>query len=219
MQDFLVKWEKSRTFAVVKHLTLFTLIPLLLLLAAFDGGRREQIRGAVLLIPDAVAIMFNDMMYPNNSAVHGQKRKNAIEKDGKLSFQESLAWWSVGNGETVEVDVNSLNLDFIDVSNKEVGSVWCVDVEPGGQHQWGVYGTLTVGYVGNHELVVFPDKYDFDIKPNPTKNPIVNSRNRWTRIDKAIHGSGTPYYVVFKGKYKLKSDQEVGSPNHSLASL
>ena len=122
MQDFLVKWEKSRTFAVVKHLTLFTLIPLLLLLAAFDGGRREQIREAVLLIPDAVAIMFNDMMYPNNSAVHGQKRKNAIEKDGKLSFQESLAWWSVGNGETVEVDVNSLNLDFIDVSNKEVGS-------------------------------------------------------------------------------------------------
>ena len=87
-----------------------------------------------------------------------------IEKDGKLSFQESLEWWSIGNGETLEVDVNSLNLDFIDVTNIKIGSVWPVSVEPGGIHQWGVYGTITVGYLGNKELVVYPDKYDFDIK-------------------------------------------------------
>lgn len=155
-------------------------------------------------ITGAFAIMFNDMMHPKNSSEYRQKRKKAIEKDGKLSFQESLEWWSIGNGEAIEVDVNSLNLDFIDVSNREIGSVWYVSVEPGGKHQWGVYGTITVGYVGNKELVVFPDKYDFDIKPNPTNNPSVTRRNLWTRIDKAIHGNGTPYYIVFKGKYKLK---------------
>ena len=155
-------------------------------------------------ITGAFAIMFNDMMHPKNSSEYRQKRKKAIEKDGKLSFKESLEWWSIGNGEAIEVDVNSLNLDFIDVSNREIGSLWYVSVEPGGKHQWGVYGTITVGYVGNKELVVFPDKYDFDIKPNPTNNPSVTRRNLWTRIDKAIHGNGTPYYIVFKGKYKLK---------------
>ena len=155
-------------------------------------------------VTGAFTVMFNDLMHPKNLTEYRQMRKKEIEKDGKLSFQESLEWWSIGNGETLEVDVNSLNLDFIDVTNIKIGSVWPVSVEPGGIHQWGVYGTITVGYLGNKELVVYPDKYDFDIKPNPTNKPDVAKRNLWTRIDKVIHGEGTPYTIVFRGKYKLK---------------
>ena len=61
-------------------------------------------------------------------------------------------------------------------------------------------------YLGNNEIVLFPDVYDFDIKPNPTNNPTVSRRSLWTKIDKAIHGRGVPYKIVFKGKYKLKKN-------------
>lgn len=157
-------------------------------------------------ITGAFAIMFNDMMHPKNKTEYRIKRKKELEKDGNLTFAESVEWWSIGNGETIEVDVNSLNLDFIDISNRKVGSVWYESLEPGGKHQWGVYGTVTVGYLGNNEIVLFPDVYDFDIKPNPTNNPTVSRRNLWTKIDKAIHGKGVPYKIVFKGKYKLKKN-------------
>lgn len=175
--------------------------------SAVLGGTVDELGGGKFAngaITSAFSIMFNDMMHPQNITEYRRLRKKEIEKDGKLSFYEAQEWWAIGNGETIEIDVNSLNLDFIDVSNKKIGSVWYVSVEPGGKHQWGVYGTITVGYLGNKELVVYPDKYNFDIKPNPTNDPSVTKRNIWTRIDKAIHGKGTPYHIVFKGKYKLK---------------
>lgn len=155
-------------------------------------------------ITGAYSMMFNDLMHPQNMTEYRSIRKKEIEADGALSFSEAHEWWNIGNGETIEVDINSLDLNFIDVSNKKPGDVWSVSLEPGGKHQWGIYGNVKVGYLGDNKIVVFPDVYDFDIKPNPLNKPEINRRNRWTKIDKIIHGEGVPYKIVFKGIYQLK---------------
>ena len=54
-------------------------------------------------------------------------------------------------------------MDFLDVSNMKPGFIWGQSLEPGGKHQWGVFGNVTIGYLGNNEVVVFPDYYDFNI--------------------------------------------------------
>ena len=175
--------------------------------SAVLGGTVDELGGGKFAngaITSAFSMMFNDMMHPKNSTEYRQALKEEIEKDGKLTIFESMEWWAIGNGETLEIDVNSLDLDFIDVTGMKPGHVWTQSLEPGGKHQWGVFGNVTIGYLGNNEIVVFPDYYDFDIKPNPNNDPDISRRNRWTKIDKAIHGDGVPFHIVFKGKYKLK---------------
>ncbi|MBO4719364.1 MAG: VCBS repeat-containing protein [Prevotella sp.] len=175
--------------------------------SAVLGGTVDELGGGKFAngaITSAFSIMFNDMIHPKNITEYRRLRKKEIEKDGKLSFYEAQEWWAIGNGETLEIDVNSLNLDFLDVSNMKPGFIWGQSLEPGGKHQWGVFGNVTIGYLGNNEVVVFPDYYDFNIIPNPNNDPDITRRNRWTKIDKVIHGNGNPYKIVFKGKYKLK---------------
>ena len=58
-----------------------------------------------------------------------------------------------------------------------------------------------VEYLGNNSFRVWPDKYDFNIQTKNFFNWSTIKRNIETIGAKFLHGTGTPYKIIFNGLY------------------
>ena len=146
-----------------------------------------------------------------------QKLKRKIERDGKLTLSEAMKWYKKGNGETIEVDINSLNLDFLitEVQGKPIGYVFCFSTIRGGIGQFLVYGSLTAKYYGDNMIRLYNDTYNFE--PHSTSDEHL--RNIETEIGNFVHGQGTPFQIHFNGTYTIKNAFEQFSNRLSKSPL
>ena len=67
-----------------------------------------------------------------------------------------------------------------------------------------VYGSITVEYLGNNSFRILPDMYDFDIHANSFFSWHTIKRNIETIGAGILHGSGTPFKIIFNGLYQNK---------------
>ena len=67
-----------------------------------------------------------------------------------------------------------------------------------------VYGSITVEYLGNNSFRILPDMYDFDIHANSFFSWGTIKRNIETIGAGILHGSGTPFKIIFTGLYHNK---------------
>ena len=67
-----------------------------------------------------------------------------------------------------------------------------------------VYGSITVEYLGNNSFRILPDMYDFDIHANSFFSWGTIKRNIETIGTGILHGSGTPFKIIFNGLYPNK---------------
>jgi len=135
-----------------------------------------------------------------------QKIISEIQNDGKLSFEEAYYWYGYGDGSTIHVDASKLDLEKIDITNRKVGEHWSIQtLTSSGSYSVGlVYGSITVEYQGNNSFRILPDTYDFDIHTNNFFNWHTIKRNIETIGAGILHGSGTPFKIIFNGLYHNK---------------
>ena len=65
-----------------------------------------------------------------------------------------------------------------------------------------VYGSISVIYVGNNNFKIQPDIYDFDIHWKMGLRTLI--RNIETIGASYLHGTGTPFKIIFNGLYHNK---------------
>ena len=135
-----------------------------------------------------------------------QKIISEIQNDGKLSFEEAYYWYGYGDGSTIHVDASKLDLEKIDITNRKVGEHWSIQtLTSSGSYSVGlVYGSITVEYQGNNSFRILPDTYDFDIHTNNFFNWHTIKHNIETIGAGILHGSGTPFKIIFNGLYHNK---------------
>jgi hypothetical protein len=85
--------------------------------------------------------------------------------------------------------------------NLKVGDEFPIYTFDGDYKQAVVYGKLTGVYQGNKYISIKSDYYDFNIEPWRKDN---FWRNVGTIYSKWVNGHGTPFWIHFKGLYKLK---------------
>ena len=165
----------------------------------------------------AFIMMYNELQHPKSDIMLRQKLKRKIERDGKLTLSEAMKWYKKGNGETIEVDINSLNLDFLitEVQGKPIGYVFCFSTIRGGIGQFLVYGSLTAKYYGDNMIRLYNDTYNFE--PHSTSDEHL--RNIETEIGNFVHGQGTPFQIHFNGTYTIKNAFEQFSNRLSKSPL
>ena len=135
-----------------------------------------------------------------------QKIISEIQNDGKLSFEEAYYWYGYGDGSTIHVDASKLDLGKIDITNRKVGDQWPIQtLTSSGSYSVGlVYGSITVEYQGNNSFRILTDTYDFDIHTSNFFNWHTIKRNIETIGAGILHGSGTPFKIIFNGLYHNK---------------
>lgn len=141
-----------------------------------------------------------------NDLEYKQRIIKDIQKDGMLTFKEAYYWYGYGDGSDITVDASKLELGKIDTTGKKVGDQWTVPtLSWSGNHDVGlVYGTVTVEYKGNNTFYIFPDTYNFDIHTENFFTLHTIKRNIETIGASMLHGSGTPFNIIFKGYYHNK---------------
>lgn len=108
-----------------------------------------------------------------------------------------------GDGSTINVDVNSLELDFLafslDFESMEVGHRFSFSTLKGGIDQFLVYGSVSAKYYGDNNIRLYNDKYDFD--QHASSKEYVRNIETW--IGDKVHGKGTPFEIKFNGTYHI----------------
>ncbi len=67
-----------------------------------------------------------------------------------------------------------------------------------------VYGNIRVEYRGNNSFRILPDTYDFDIHTKTFFSWHTIKRNIETIGAAILHGTGTPFNIIFNGLYYNK---------------
>ena len=167
--------------------------------SAVLGGTVSELGGGKFAngaITGAFSMMFNDMMHSKNNRKL-QKMKKKIEEDGVLSFKEARKWYREGDGSSITVDADKIDLNFLDVSSLKIGEPEPVQTWMGGISQGLVYGGITVVYQGNYQVEIRPDRYDFEM--HSWSSFREGARNIETLIARPVHGKGTPFPIYFRG--------------------
>ena len=144
----------------------------------------------------------------SNRGRFGEEKSWDLNKDGKFSFNESYNWWKNGNGQSIQVLLNSIDLSGITPREFPNGieSVKAFNLQYKGNLEEGIiYGSVSFRLYGGNKVKAFNDTYDFDMRSWYT-SPV---RNAETYLGRIIHGKGTPYEIEFIGFGSI-------SPNPSI---
>lgn len=182
--------------------------------SAVLGGTVAEIGGGKFAngaITAAYSMMFNDLMHPKKNTWRTQRdierieqEKIDIQSDGILEFGEAVRWWQDCDGAPICVDASKLDLSFLNkdiIMGMNVGDQFPIYTFDGNYKQAVVYGKLTGVYQGNGYISIRSDLYDFNIETWRKGN---FWRNVGTIYSKWVNGHGTPFWIHFKGQYKLK---------------
>ena len=132
-----------------------------------------------------------------------QKIISEIQRDGKLSFGEAFYWYGYGDGSPIRVDASKLDLGTIPIGKHKIDR-WSVQTAAlSGNYKVGVvYGSISVMYLGNNNFKILPDIYDFDLYWKMGWRTLI--RNLETIGARYLHGTGTPFKIIFNGLYHNK---------------
>ncbi len=137
-----------------------------------------------------------------NHAVHELQQVNPdrlkarILKDGRLTLREANKWYRHGNGEALTVDASKVDLDFINPDNYPLDTP--KGVQTLGRSRDGlVYGGITIENIGNGQLNILPDTYNFEMHNGSGFR--TTFRNLATKIGGWVAGNGIPYSIEFSG--------------------
>lgn len=150
----------------------------------------------------AYTMMFNDLMHPiNPNKIMRQKLKKAIEADGMLTLEEAKLWYNMGDGSPITVDADKIDLNFVDVSKLKMNEF--EDVQTFGRNPQGfVYGGIRVKRIGNNQVTIKRDEYNFEMH-SWLEEP---KRNIETLLGRAYNGSGKSFYIYFRGVNTIHYD-------------
>ncbi|URA09899.1 hypothetical protein [Thermospira aquatica] len=132
------------------------------------------------------------------------------DEDRKLTLREAFYWFKNGKGEKLKVDIKSLNLGRVKLSdfNEQGKAEIHLESHPErGLDQALVYGTITLELVGSNQYKVRPDKYNFEMHnifngKRWDEMMRVLMRNVATAAARLIHTpffGGESYPIVFEG--------------------
>jgi RHS repeat-associated protein len=147
-----------------------------------------------------------------------EKKANAggrPDADGALTFSETYNWWKNGGGQPLKADLSKIDLSSITPNQFPggVGSTQSFNLLFRGNASSGlVYGSITLKLYPNNTVRAFNDRYDFDFKPWNSLGNIV--RNIENAIGKGVHGSGTPFPIIFYGTGTISSNRNIFSPDN-----
>ena len=148
----------------------------------------------------AFQMMYNDQKHLKRYQESRSRRaiRETILSDGMLTLDETFLWYKIGNGEPLTVDASKINLNYIDVDELTLKQNFQTSTWMGGLAQGLVYGSVSCTYLGNSNIRINHDNYDFDPHLNPTS--ISEKFRNWeTFIANKIHGEGKSFQINFKG--------------------
>jgi RHS repeat-associated protein len=104
--------------------------------------------------------------------------------DGKITLGEANAWYRNSGGKPLFADLSKID---IDITSKEFSKIGETKLSSTNGSDFLVYGTITVGNLGNNQVSSKYDIYDFDMHYNSSTNPNVGGRikenaKRWFEI-------------------------------------
>jgi hypothetical protein len=125
----------------------------------------------------------------SNRSPYSDRNQSAIIKTALSLFQRLPICFIDKNGIFTLSIPTALLFDNVQSGNYGVGLV---------------YGSITVEYLGNNSFRILPDMYDFDIHANSFFSRGTIKRNIETIGAGILHGSGTPFKIIFNGLYHNK---------------
>jgi hypothetical protein len=126
-----------------------------------------------------------------------------LDGDGRISLDEANNWYRKGGGKSITLDASKIDLNSADTSK------WQKTLFNSKEGR--VLGNITVEYLGNNQVKILPDTYNFEMHGNPlsVRNPIKNYgtwiRNTATILGLLKAGSGMQYKINFSGINTIKS--------------
>lgn len=118
--------------------------------------------------------------------------------DGYLTLTEANEWYRHGQGRTLFVDINKIDLGYF-FNERPEGSLFLRNliIHSGSVNDAIVYGTITLASISNNRVSSNADIYNFDIKPVNSLQILL--RDISTIIGAVIAGPGCPYTINVYG--------------------
>lgn len=132
-----------------------------------------------------------------------------LDGDGRISLDEANNWYRNGEGQTITLDASKIDLNSVDTSKWQKGGKYGVQTLFNSK-EGRVLGNITVEYLGNNQVKILPDTYNFEMHGNPlsVRNPIKNY-GTWIRNTATVLGlmkaeSGMQFKINFNGINTIK---------------
>lgn len=124
-----------------------------------------------------------------------QKNPWDLNGDGKMSLEEANSWYRNGDGKAVTLDASKIDLNSVDTSKWVKGKTYGVQTLIN-SNDGRVLGNITVKYLGNNQVSILPDTYNFEQHGKFMDSPF---RNAATVIGAWKAGDGKQYQINFRG--------------------
>lgn len=129
-----------------------------------------------------------------------------LDGDGRISLDEANNWYKNGKGQSITLDASKIDLNSVDISEWKKGEIKGIQTLFNSK-EGRVLGNITVEYLGNNQLKIFPDTYNFEMHGNPLTvrtQPLTMIRNAATFLGLLKAGSGMQYKINFSGVNTIK---------------
>ena len=136
--------------------------------------------------------------------------------NGIMELEEAMWWYRHGGGREVDwalSDVDLSDVYYQDIENTEIGGKKAVNLLTRGSRDGSVLGSITLKRVGPSQVRAFSGMYDFEM--HSWWNPLNWGRNMETLGARAIHGSGTPFWINHPGTVRLGNRPPPAMPVHA----
>ncbi|MDR6544287.1 RHS repeat-associated protein [Chryseobacterium rhizosphaerae] len=127
-----------------------------------------------------------------------QQKKESwdLDGDGKMDLGEANNWYRKGKGQAVTLDASKIDLDFVDTKGWVKGKTYNVQTLTRSS-DGRVLGNITVKYLGNNQVSILSDTYNFEQHGKFMDSPF---RNAATVVGKWYAGQGgVDFQINFKG--------------------
>lgn len=112
-----------------------------------------------------------------------------------MSLEEANNWYRNGNGKAVTLDASKIDLNSVDTKGWVKGKTYTVQTLVNSS-DGRVLGNITVKYLGNNQVSILADTYNFEQHGKFLDSPF---RNAATVVGKLWAGEGKQYQINFKG--------------------
>ena len=130
-----------------------------------------------------------------------------LNGDGILQLYEAERWYRVGLGQAIIVDASKIIIDNVDPNELSTQYTTAINFEQRGPLEFGlVYGSLDLQLMGNNQVYIAPNDYDFQIgaqydHPWNTFRGIIRNIGTW--FGRIHAGDGEQFTIYFDNLAKL----------------